>query len=346
MNTLDTGEIEYCLQEKGASQPAARSAAAAVPLPRQISINSNENPKPNATKLTPYRAKRRFAVQKDVEGFVRQWGGEDYCAELTLTFAENITEKAEASRRFNSLRSALFALGILSYIGCWERQTRGAWHLHLLIALLHPVRNQPDARVYLQGLRDTICGTAECEHKDGLLVKRGFGYIHHLAPIKKTAARFAGYFTSYLTKTWKELQGEKKRVRLITYARNVIRCASVHFSWNGPNGINWRRKKRMFAFSCGCFSLESAKEKLGDTWEYKYRHEIGAQKLNRYDSPLCDIAENFREIPVEEAFQMGVGGDCFEYWRRLRVNNGLPINTLEKNPDGSVIRNRLDRQMK
>jgi hypothetical protein len=73
---------------------------------------------------------------------------------------------------------------------------RGAWHLHLLIALAQPVRNQPDARVYLQKLRDTICGTAESVHKDGLLVKRGFGYIHHLAPIKKTAARFAGYFTS------------------------------------------------------------------------------------------------------------------------------------------------------
>jgi hypothetical protein len=279
-----------------------------------------------------------------VEGFVRQWGGEDYCAELTLTFAENITEKAEASRRFNSLRTALAGLGIRSYIGCWERQTRGAWHLHLFVALAQPVRNQPNARVYLQGLRDIICGTAENEHKDGLLVKRGFGYIHHLAPIKKTAARFAGYFTSYLTKTWKALQSENKRVRLITYARNVSRCASVHFSWNGPGGINWRRKKRMFAFSCGCFSLEMAKENLGATWEYKYRLEIASQKLPHYDSPLCDIADNFREIPVEEAFQMGTGGHCFEYWRRLRVKNGLPINTLEKNPDGSVIRNRLDRQ--
>jgi len=332
------------LSKKGASQPAARSAAAAAPLPRQININSNENPNPNANKLTPYRAKRKFAVQKDVEGFARQWGGEDYCAELTLTFAENITEKTEASRRFNSLRTALFGLGIRSYIGCWERQKRGAWHLHLVVAMTHAVRNLPDARVYLQTVRDAICGTAEKEHKDGLLMKRGFGYIHHLAPIKKTAARFAGYFTSYLTKTWKALQGEKKRVRLITYARNVIRCASVHFSWNGPNGINWRHKKRMFAFSKGCFSLETAKEKLGATWEYKYRLEIASQKLSRYASLLCDIAQNFREIPFEEAFEMGTGAACFEYWQRLRVKNGLSINTLEKNPDGSVIRNRSDRQ--
>jgi hypothetical protein len=319
----NTGEIEYCLLEKGASPPAARSAAAAAPLPRQININSNGNLNPNANQLTPYRAKKRFAVQKDVEGFVRQWGGEDYCAELTLTFAENITEKAEASRRFNSLRPALFALGVLSFIGCWERQMRGAWHLHLLIALAHPVRNQPDARVYLQGLRDTICGTTENEHKDGLLVKRGFGYIHHLAPIKKTAARFAGYFTSYLTKTWKALQGERKRVRLITYARNVVRCASVHFSWNGPGGINWRRKKRMFAFSCGCFTLEMTKENLGATWEYKYRLEIASQKLPHYDSAECMIADRFRDLTLASLIENNLPLAAIEYWMRLRRKEGI-----------------------
>jgi hypothetical protein len=226
--------------------------------------------------LTPYRAKRRFAVQKDVEGFVRQWGGEDYCAEFTLTFAENITEKAEASRRFNSLRTAFAKLGVRSFLGCWERQKRGAWHLHLLVALPKPVRKQEGARVYLQSLRDLICGTREEEHKDGLLVKRGFGYIHHLSPIRKTAARFAGYFTSYLTKTWLRLQGGIKRVRLITYARNVLRCASVHFSWNGVRGIAWRRKKQAFALSLGIFTIEEASKRLGAKWEYKYRERIGA----------------------------------------------------------------------
>jgi hypothetical protein len=320
MSALDADCREYFLVEKGASQPAARSAAAAAPLPRQININSNENQTPNANQLTPYRAKKRFAVQKDVEGFARQWG-EDRCGELTLTFAENITEKAEASRRFNSLRPALMALGVLSFIGCWERQMRGAWHLHLLIALAHPVRNQPDARVYLQRLRDTICGTAESEHKDGLLVKRGFGYIHHLAPIKKTAARFAGYFTSYLTKTWKALQGEKKRVRLITYSKNVLRCASVHFSWNGPGGINWRRKKRMFAFSCGCFTLEMAKENLGATWEYKYRLEIASQKLPHYDSAECMIADRFQDLTLANLIENHLPLAAIEYWMVLQRRN-------------------------
>jgi len=281
-------------------------------------------------------------VQKDVEGFARQWGGEDYCAELTLTFAENITEKAEASRRFNSLRSALVDLGILSYIGCWERQKRGAWHLHLIVAFAHAVRNQPDAKVFLQRVRDAICGTAENEHKDGLLMKRGFGYIHHLAPIRKTAARFAGYFTSYLTKTWKELRAEKTRVRLVTYARNVVRCASVTFGWNGPRSQNWRHRAELWAKSRGCQTPEACIKKFGSQWEYKHRKEISDMVIPSYRSNMCDIADNFRFIPFEEVFQMGFV--AFQFWHKLRIKEGLSISTLERNWDGTVIRCRTDRK--
>jgi hypothetical protein len=337
-----TGWKEYALTGKAARPPAARSAAAAGPLPRQESINSYENRNRLAIELTPYRAKKKFAVKKDVEGFTRQWGGEDYCAELTLTFAENITEKAEASRRFNSLRPALFSLGILSFIGCWERQARGAWHLHLIVAFAHAVRHQPDARVYLQGLRDVICGTAENEHRDGLLMKRGFGYIHHLSPIKKTAARYAGYFTSYLTKSWTALKGEKKRVRLVTYARNVVRCASVHFGWNGPRSQNWRHRAELWAKSRGCQTPEECKKKFGPQWEYKNRLPISEMVIPSYRSESCDAADNFRFIPFEEACQMAFV--AFELWHKLRIKEGLPINTLERNWDGTVIRYRTDRK--
>jgi hypothetical protein len=131
------------------------------------------------------------------------------------------------------------------------------------------------------------------------------------------------YFTSYLTKTWKAIQVEKKRVRLITYARNVVSCASVHFSWNGPAGINWRRKKRMFAFSCGCFTLEMAKENLGATWEYKYRLEIASQKLPHYDSAECMIADRFQELTLASLIENNLTLGAIEYWMRLRRRVGL-----------------------
>jgi hypothetical protein len=160
-------------------------------------------------------------------------------------------------------------------------------------------------------LRDTVCGTAENEHRDGLLLKRGFGYIHHLAPIRKTAARFAGYFTSYLTKTWTTLNGEKKRVRLITYARNVVRCASVTFGWNGPRSQNWRHRAELWAKSNGCQTPEACIKKFGAKWEYKSRKTISEMVISSYRSDLCDVADNFRFIPFEEAFMMGSGAFDF-----------------------------------
>ena len=143
--------------------------------------------------------------------------------------------------------------------------------------------------------------------------------------------------------TYEHRRDSPPRCRLWPRFRGIL-VVLVAVGTGVASGPYRDRKKRMFAFSCGCFTFEMAKENLGATWEYKYRLEIAAQKLPHYDSPLCDIAENFREIPVEEAFQMGTGDACFDYWRRLRLKTGLPINTLEKNPDGSVIRNRLDRQ--
>jgi hypothetical protein len=97
-----------------------------------------------------------------------------------------------------------------------------------------------------------------------------------------------------------------------------VRCASVNFGWNGPGGINWRRKKRMFAFSCGCCTLEMAKENLGATWEYKYRIEIASQKLPHYDSPECMIADRCLELDLKDILALNLAVPCIEYWLRLR----------------------------
>jgi len=49
----------------------------------------------------------------------------------TITFQENILEKAEAMRRFRSLKDRLRRSGKrFSFAGVWQRQKRGAWHFH------------------------------------------------------------------------------------------------------------------------------------------------------------------------------------------------------------------------
>ena len=81
----------------------------------------------------------------------------------------------------------------------------------------------------------------------------------------------------------------------------------------------------MFAFSWGCFTLERAKEMLGDTWEYKYRHEIGDQKLNRYDTVECERADRFREITLDALLDRKLSFAVVEYWMRLRRKHGLSL---------------------
>jgi hypothetical protein len=56
----------------------------------------------------------------------------------TLTFADNLTDKAEARRRWKALRERILRRWPdLEAVGVWQRQARGAWHLHLVVS--HPM---------------------------------------------------------------------------------------------------------------------------------------------------------------------------------------------------------------
>ena len=50
----------------------------------------------------------------------------------TLTFAENLQDEVEAKKRFRGICDLVRRRGG-KYLGVWERQKRGAWHLHLLV---------------------------------------------------------------------------------------------------------------------------------------------------------------------------------------------------------------------
>jgi len=50
----------------------------------------------------------------------------------TLTFKENVTEMTEARRRFKSIADYLRRRGVFA-VGAFQRQNRGAWHVHLVV---------------------------------------------------------------------------------------------------------------------------------------------------------------------------------------------------------------------
>lgn len=66
--------------------------------------------------------------------------GVEKCGFLTLTFAENVTDRREAQRRFHSLLSNFLGRNLLAYVAAVERQARGAIHFHLLVAVGQDIR--------------------------------------------------------------------------------------------------------------------------------------------------------------------------------------------------------------
>lgn len=52
---------------------------------------------------------------------------------ITLTYRENMQDKARLKCDFDSLRRRLGALGGFQYVAVAERQQRGAWHLHVAV---------------------------------------------------------------------------------------------------------------------------------------------------------------------------------------------------------------------
>ncbi|WP_430733054.1 rolling circle replication-associated protein [Burkholderia stagnalis] len=52
---------------------------------------------------------------------------------ITLTYRENMQDKARLKRDFDALRRRLAKLSTFLYVATPERQKRGAWHLHVAV---------------------------------------------------------------------------------------------------------------------------------------------------------------------------------------------------------------------
>ena len=56
----------------------------------------------------------------------------------TFTFADNVTDLPEAKKRWRPVADWLRRRGVLC-VGAWQRQKRGAWHLHVVASKLVPI---------------------------------------------------------------------------------------------------------------------------------------------------------------------------------------------------------------
>jgi len=148
----------------------------------------------------------------------------------TFTFKDNITDKGEAEMRWGRLRERLRRRApTLKGIGVWQRQSRGAWHLHIVF----------DRQISIEWLRPAAL---EC----------GFGSFINLRFVKEMcgfrdmggALRVSRYIARYITRN--ERGPEDKGVRLVCFVNRESRIASTRFGWAQGVSQLWRYGRAEF----------------------------------------------------------------------------------------------------
>jgi len=139
---------------------------------------------------------------------------------LTLTFQENVTEISQARRCFTRLKQRMVyrarVLGLrdgLMGCGVWQTQSRGAWHIHVVIN--HPIP--------IDWLRPAAlaCGFGPFVDLQRIGNHKGFRDGQSPRDVARYLARYIG----------RDLEGQHtKGVRLVEYFGGA-RAASVRFTW-------------------------------------------------------------------------------------------------------------------
>lgn len=112
---------------------------------------------------------------------------------ITLTYRENMTDKARLKNDFDALRRRLGKVQSFHYIAVAERQKRGAWHLHIA------VKGRQNYRV-LRSIWRSIVGQDN-------------GNIDVRNPFREKGLRhkLASYLSKYITKDFSEHALNEKR---------------------------------------------------------------------------------------------------------------------------------------
>jgi hypothetical protein len=97
--------------------------------------------------------KKMFALRLRIEWMVRTYGIE-HIGLQTMTIRENITDRKEFERRFKSIATNVFPELYLDWLRVFERQQRGAWHAHVVVATKDDIRTGTDVVALNQLLKD------------------------------------------------------------------------------------------------------------------------------------------------------------------------------------------------
>jgi len=289
-------------QHQNSHSPAADRASS---LPCLNSNNTAEILENSIDLLTPYHRKQAFSLKENCSRFISMFGL-SHVGFLTLTFPDNVVDNKEAYRRFCSFRKHFLTKVFSEYMLVKERQKRGAWHYHLLVAVSQDIRTGFDFDQVFPGKGKRPSYKSAAPYLRNLwselreaLPKYGFGRSE-LAPIRTNDEAMAKYVGKYIEQNvvGKNVSGyeeQDKGVRLISYSRTWPRT-STKFSWNSPGSKEWRRKLERFTIEfLGLKNTDDLKEEYGPRWAYLWTDYIIDIDVILEDSLNTELKRSFME---------------------------------------------------
>lgn len=265
-------------------------------------------------KLPPRLRKKAFALQLRIEWMIKTYGLE-HVGMQTLTVRENVTDPKEFERRFKSIATNAFPKVYQDWVRIFERQQRGAWHVHVVVATKEDIRTGTDVvtldrlikdhnhrlisrAVYYAGLKRLaspnlkaiwkefrrLCGLKEFQSRRHTKGARYYKFdACHLLPVIKSGEALAKYVSDYISKGFVNRRPEDKGVRLVGCSRNVSRICNERFSWVEGGGKLHRCKVGILAGLLHFKSLDDFAANYGPKWAYHLGPVLPLIVLPYYD---------------------------------------------------------------
>ena len=149
---------------------------------------------------------------------------------FTLTTPDNCSDHHEFRQRWRSFNSHYFSQS--PHFGHWlaiyERQRRGAWHLHVLVLLPYDIRTGVDFTQFALGRYSSAPPYLRAVWRELRIKCKAYGFgRHELLPIKSNADAMAQYIGKYISKHLGSRKDEDKGKRLIASSSGWTKTAFV-----------------------------------------------------------------------------------------------------------------------
>jgi hypothetical protein len=221
-----------------------------------------------------------FSLAHNVKRLAERFGVERI-GFLTLTFADHVTDNAEASRRWKSLRTGVLGKRYGGWVAVRERQKSGRLHFHCIVILEDDIRTGADFAAFELGDYRSAGQTLRQEWAfwRETAPKYGFGRTE-LLPVKSTAEGIGRYVGKYVSKNIERRIEEDKGARLVMYSKSLGEYLKPNdFAWNTKRAWLWRTKLARVASTCGFSEPADFRYYHGNRWAWSIAERVRLRSI-------------------------------------------------------------------